>query len=165
MVGAGVPRHRTEEDEDREEDPDHEEEQAMSDLNDNIFDNIFSKIPPAVRTKALAKPEPNPNPYLFDVRKDNELRSLLTDALQQGRKVNLPVGAYLYTYIEDQNPNCGYISWVLVSPKGETRLSANMNILFQDTDDWDISVRKFLGIEPKKTKTAKKTQTTKRSKR
>jgi hypothetical protein len=121
----------------------------MSDLNDDIFDNIFSEIPTAVRTKALATPKPKRNPYLFDVRKDNELRSLLTDGLTFGRKVNLPVGAYLYTYVEHQNPKHGYIQWVLVSPKKETRLSANMNILFQDTDDWDSSVREFLGIKSK----------------
>ncbi len=137
---------------------------TMSDLNDNIFDNIFSKIPPAVRTKALAKPKPvvKPNPYLFDVSKDNELCRLLTNALTFGRKVNLPVGAYLHTYHDAYK--CA--SWVLVNPKGETRLYfRNPNHLPSDTGDWDISVRKFLGIEPKKTKTAKKTQTTKRSKR
>jgi len=129
------------------------------------MNTIFNTIPAAIRTKALAtKPKPKHNPYLFDVREDKELIDLLIDATDFGRKVLLPAGAYLIDRT-DAVDNCHDegVSWVLVSPKGYTQYY-NFG-LSEKIREWAWWVREFLGIEPKKTKTAKKTQTTKRSKR
>jgi hypothetical protein len=138
------------------------------------MNTIFNPIPAAIRTKALAtkpKPKPKHNPYLFDVREDKELIDLLIDATDFGRKVLLPAGAYLIDCTKavdnchdelDVSAPIGVI-WVLVSPKGHTQYY-NFG-LSEKIREWAWWVREFLGIEPKKTKTAKKTQTTKRSKR
>jgi hypothetical protein len=131
------------------------------------MNTIFNPIPAAIRTKALAtkpKPKPKHNSYLFDVREDAELYELLVSATDLRYRVLLPAGAYLIdcTKAVDNCHDEGAV-WVLVSPKGYTQYY-NFG-LSEKIREWAWWVREFLGIEPKKTKTAKKTQTTKRSKR
>jgi hypothetical protein len=127
---------------------------------------IFNTLTTAIRTKALAKPKPvaKPNPYLFDVREDAELYELLVSATDLRYRVLLPAGAYLIDRVEAvYNRHPVKVTWVLVNAKGNTEYYyCNLE---NDASCWGTCVRRFLGIEPKKTKTAKKTQTTKRSKR
>ena len=113
----------------------------------------FNTIAETTRTAALkAKRTKRVNPYLFDVRKDRELRNLLTDAADHEDTVNLPVGAYMVDR-EDAIDNCyaGSVTWVLVNAKGKTRYCYN-GLPAEDTTRWVKHVQKFLGIAPKITK-------------
>jgi len=113
----------------------------------------FNTIAKTTRTRALAaKPKQRVNPYLYDVRKDKELRTLLCDAADHGDTVELPVGAYMIVFT-DAVDNCyaAENTWVLVSPKGKTRYCFN-GLPEEDTTKWVKWVQKFLGIAPKTTK-------------
>lgn len=122
--------------------------------------NLFNTVPETVRTAALATQAKKPkrvNPYLFDVRKDKELRTLLRDAADYGDTVNLPVGAYMIAFT-DAVQNCypAENTWVLVNAKGKTRYCYN-GLPAEDTTKWVKWVQKYLGIA-EKPKTAKKTR-------
>ena len=115
--------------------------------------NLFNNLPETVRTRALAaKPKQRVNPYLYDVRKDKELRTMLRDAADHGDIVELPVGAYMIEFT-DAVDNCyaAENTWVLVNAKGKTRYCYN-GLPAEDTTRWVKWVQKFLGIAPKTTK-------------
>jgi hypothetical protein len=122
----------------------------------------YNKLPETVRTTALAAKRNTPriNPYLFDVRKDQELRDLLTDAADHDDTVTLPVGAYKidFTAAVDRMYD-GSITWVLVNAKGKTRYCYN-GLPAEDTTQWVKWVQKFLGI-PQKTVKKSSTKRTK----
>jgi len=123
---------------------------------------VYNNLPETARTRALAaKPKQRVNPYLYDVRKDKELRELLTDAAEYGETVQLPVGAYMIEET-DAVDNCypATVTWVLVSPKGKARYCSN-GLPAEDTTKWVKWVQKFLGIAPKTTKKNGKRTTTK----
>lgn len=125
--------------------------------------NLFNTVPETVRTAALAakRKQGRVNPYLFDVRKDKELRNLLRDAADYGDTVNLPVGAYMIAFTDAiQNQHPAENTWVLVNAKGKTRYCYNG--LHGDPRGWVKWVQKYLGIaeKPKAAKTAKKRKTT-----
>jgi len=122
----------------------------------------FNNLPETVRTAALAAQAKKPkrvNPYLFDVRKDKELRNLLRDAADHGDTMTLPVGAYLIDQTDAVDRMYdGTITWVLVNAKGKTRYCYN-GLPAEDTTKWVKWVQRYLGIVPKTTKkTAKKTR-------
>ena len=118
---------------------------------------VYNKLPETVRTAAIAaKPrQTRVNPYLFDVRKDKELRNLLTDAADYGETVQLPVGAYKIAFT-DAVQNCypAEVTWVLVNAKGKTRYCYN-GLPAEDTTKWVKWVQRYLGIAPKTTKKTK----------
>ena len=114
----------------------------------------YNKLPETVRTTALAakRKQPRVNPYLFDVRKDRELRELLTDAADHSDMVTLPVGAYMIDRTDGvDRMYAGSVTWVLVNAKGKTRYCYN-GLPAEDTTQWVKWVQKFLGITPKTTK-------------
>lgn len=117
----------------------------------------FNTVPEATRTAALAtKRKQKPaNPYLFDVRKDKELRNLLRGAANYGHTVNLPVGAYLVAFEPAVQNYCfEEKTWVLVNAKGKTLYCYNG--LNGDPSGWVKWVQKYLGIAQKITKKNKK---------
>jgi hypothetical protein len=122
----------------------------------------YNKLPETVRKTAIAAKRNTPriNPYLFDVRKDQELRDLLTDAADHDDTVTLPVGAYKidFTAAVDRMYD-GSITWVLVNAKGKTRYCYN-GLPAEDTTQWVKWVQKFLGI-PQKTVKKSSTKRTK----
>ena len=122
----------------------------------------YNKLPETVRKTALAAKRNTPriNPYLFDVRKDNELRDLLTDAADHDDTVTLPVGAYKidFSAAVDRMYD-GSITWVLVNATGKTRYCYN-GLPAEDTTQWVKWVQKFLGI-PQKTVKKSSTKRTK----
>lgn len=130
----------------------------------------FNTVPETVRTAALAaaRKQPRVNPYLFDVRKDKELRNLLRDAADHGDTVNLPVGAYMISFTDAvDNLYPAENTWVLVNAKGKTRYCYN-GLPREDTTKWVKWVQRYLGILPKttkKTKTKKETKKTKPKKK
>jgi hypothetical protein len=122
---------------------------------------VYNNLPETTRNAALkAKRTKRVNPYLYDVRKDAQLRELLTDAAEYGETVQWPVGAYMVDS-EDPIENCyaGSVTWVLVSPKGKTRYCSN-GLPAEDTTQWVKWVQKFLGI-PQKTVKKSSTKRTK----
>ena len=122
----------------------------------------YNKLPETVRKTAIAAKRNTPriNPYLFDVRKDQELRDLLTDAADHDDTVTLPVGAYKidFTQAVDRMYDAT-ITWVLVNAKGKTRYCYN-GLPAEDTTQWVKWVQKFLGI-PQKTVKKSSTKRTK----
>ena len=127
---------------------------------------VFNTVPETVRTAALAarRTKPRVNPYLFDVRKDKELRELLVDAADHGETVTLPVGAYKIEQT-DAVQNCygATVTWVLVNAKGKTRYCYN-GLPREDTTKWVKWVQRYLGILPKTTKKTKPKKETKKTK-
>lgn len=114
-----------------------------------------------VRTLALAgaRKTPRVNPYLFDVRNDDDLRNLLIDAANHGETVRLPVGAYCVSYSPPvQNCYSASGTYVLVSPTGKTRYCYNGFDAHDQTTDWVKWIQRFLGVLPKPKKAAKKTK-------
>ncbi len=125
---------------------------------------VYNKLPETVRTRALAdKPKQRVNPYLYDVREDEEIRTMLRDAADFGDTVKLPVGVYLCARHESvQNCYAGYDVYVLVNPNGKTQHYEGYLADSVDGKDWHKWVQKFLGIpqdavKKTKKKTAKKT--------
>ena len=97
------------------------------------------------RTKALRNVTPYTNPYLFDVRRDSEIRNLLRDAAKNSTTVDLPVGAYWMSYtpaidrVQDASAR-----YALVSPKGRVMLRDSG--MAENHNDWLKCVKKWLGI-------------------
>ena len=128
--------------------------------------NLFNNLPETDRNAAIAaygarrgeqRKQGRVNPYLFDVRKDKELREMLRDAADYGDTVNLPVGAYMIAFHDAiQNQHHAENTWVLVNAKGKTRYYYNG--LDGDPRGWVKWVQKYLGIAFEKT--TKKTKRT-----
>ena len=120
--------------------------------------NLFNNLPETVRTRALAaKPKQRVNPYLYDVRKDKALRTLLRDAADHGDTVELPAGVYLCARHEGiDNCYAGYDEYVLVNPNGKTQHYEGYLVDSVDGKDWAKVVQKFLGIPQDAVKKTKK---------
>lgn len=98
------------------------------------------------RTKALRNHKPYTNPYLFDVRRDKDIKNLLEEADANGTTVDLPVGAYWLNYIPAiDRIRSATSEYALVSPKGRVKIrDAGMP---SNHKDWLKSVKRFLGIK------------------
>ena len=123
--------------------------------------NLFNNLPEAARTRALAaKPKQRVNPYLYDVRKDKALRTMLRDAADFNETVELPVGVYLCARHESVD-NCyaGYDEYVLVNPNGKTWHYEGGLTDSIDGTDWAKDVQKWIGIPQKPVKKTKKNKT------
>jgi hypothetical protein len=130
----------------------------------------FNTVPKIVRDRALQAFKPPVNPYLFDVRDDPELRSLLNNTAGTDVQVLLPVGAYLvkrFNSLTDRwaaGPEWTGSTWVLV---GQTGLSTWCYEKLDEEypDLWPEKVQKFLGIERKTRQKVKKTKAVKKTKK
>jgi hypothetical protein len=97
------------------------------------------------RSKALRNSKPYTNPYLFDVRRDKEIRNLLEEAATDGTTVDLPAGVYWMSYTPAidrvQSANAWY---ALVSPKGRVKLRDSG--MPSNHNDWLKCVKRWVGI-------------------
>jgi hypothetical protein len=120
--------------------------------------NLFNNLPETVRTRALAaKPKQRVNPYLYDIRKDKALRTMLRDAADFNETVELPAGVYLCARHEGiDNCYAGYDEYVLVNPNGKTQHYEGYLVDSVDGKDWAKVVQKFLGIPQDAVKKTKK---------
>lgn len=86
------------------------------------------------------------NPYLFDVRNDREIKSLLRDSAEHNTTVDMPAGAYYLSFRPGvERMYDASAEYALVSPKGrvkirESGMPANHN-------DWLKTVKKWIGIK------------------